>query len=96
MAETPQHKPTAIALIPIKERTRGVLIKMIDEWKLPYPDGIGEHLDIFLVEFVTGLDKSLETISYKGFMLLFQVIESDYRIKRRRTMLAAKKDGVAA
>lgn len=82
-------KPKPITLIPIKDRKREVLIDLITEWRLPYPDGLGDDVVNELVEeLITSRDKGFDTMAYTDFMLLFHVIEERYRQTRRRKMLA--------
>ena len=76
--------PPLIATIPVLERERQVLIDLIDQWKAPYPKGIGEGMDMLLGEMVTGPGKDLETMLYPDFLLLFHVIEARYRQEDQR------------
>ena len=83
--------PPLIETIPVLERGREVFIDLIDQWKAPYPKGIGEGMDMLLGEMVTGPGKDLETMLYPDFLLLFHVIEERYRQEDRKKKLAEEK-----
>ncbi len=81
--------PQSISIMPIKERTRKVLIDLIEQWKKPYPQGLGEEaVNELLEQLVTGSHKELETMEYKDFMLLLHFIEERHRTAKRRERLA--------
>ena len=89
--QTERLTPPLIVTIPVLERGREVLIDLINQWKTPYPKGIGEGMDMLLDEIVTGPGKDLATMLYPEFTLLFHFIEERYRQGSRQKQLAEEK-----
>lgn len=83
--------PTPFATVTIKERKREVLIDLIEQWKQPYPQGLGDGMDFLLDEMVTKPGKTLDTMYYADFTLLFQIIEERYREMSRQKQLTDEK-----
>jgi len=80
--------PPAITITPIKERTREYFADLLEQWKAPYPQGLGEEsLGNLLQTLVTDPGKDLETMRYKDWMFLIHFIEERYRTVRRRKRL---------
>ncbi len=82
--------PQSVLLIPERDRTREVLIELVQQWTRPFPEGIGERaMSEIMVAIVTCIGRTLDNLDYGKFMILMQIIEERYKVRESREVLAA-------